>query len=355
MTKRPLPKGITERGGSFRVSIMVNGDRRTGTARTLEDAIALRDDLKNAITHGPKTDPWTLQDGLDRYLEEKLIPQGVEAGTLKLNRSKIACAAAVFGWDMLLDDIDNRAIALFGKARRTDQGVAPATWDLDLTTLFAVLKHAKQNGGMSAPMPDRPKVSRKKSPPRYLSPDQEASVHGYYTHRGLDDMADLVSFLADTGLRVDKEALSLPWDQVSLSDRKIYVWKTKTGVPRTVPMTKRVHRILTERRLSHGTDKGPFECLSYRTVHKRWTEMREAMNRRDDVSFTPHILRHTFCTRLAASGVELRTLMELAGHDNLETTQQYAHFIPARMAEAVAALDNFGEKPPAHLRVVDGG
>lgn len=42
-----------------------------------------------------------------------------------------------------------------------------------------------------------------------------------------------------------------------------------------------------------------------------------------------HDLRHTFGTRLAASGVPLRTIQEFLGHADAKTTQIYAHYAPS--------------------------
>ena len=42
-----------------------------------------------------------------------------------------------------------------------------------------------------------------------------------------------------------------------------------------------------------------------------------------------HDLRHTFATRLAASGQPLRTIQEFLGHADSKTTQVYAHYAPS--------------------------
>jgi integrase len=65
-----------------------------------------------------------------------------------------------------------------------------------------------------------------------------------------------------------------------------------------------------------------------------------------------HDLRHTFATRLAASGQPLRTIQEFLGHADSKTTQIYAHYAPsAREVEMVnAAFASDGADDPAEPR-----
>jgi len=58
---------------------------------------------------------------------------------------------------------------------------------------------------------------------------------------------------------------------------------------------------------------------------------------------TLHTLRHTFCTRLAASGVDVRTIKELAGHGDLATTMRYMHLVESNRHAAIRRLTNYHE------------
>ena len=52
-----------------------------------------------------------------------------------------------------------------------------------------------------------------------------------------------------------------------------------------------------------------------------------------------HILRHTFCSRLAMAGAPALAIKELAGHTSLTTTMRYMHLSPSAKSAAIEMLN----------------
>ena len=64
------------------------------------------------------------------------------------------------------------------------------------------------------------------------------------------------------------------------------------------------------------------------------------------------MLRHSFCSHLAMRGAPARAIQELAGHEDLTTTQRYMHLSPAALKSAIRLLDSPGESSTSRGDIV---
>ena len=151
---------------------------------------------------------------------------------------------------------------------------------------------------------------------------------------------------AMTGLR-QSELLGLRWRDVDWVAQRIRVrkphvrgvhstrGKSELATKRSVPMAERLARELdrwSKRTAYRADDDLVFahpqtgNALDRSKISKRFKKACK------DVRVRPvrfHDLRHTFATRLAASGTPMRTIQEFLGHADSKTTQIYSHYAPS--------------------------
>ena len=166
---------------------------------------------------------------------------------------------------------------------------------------------------------------------------------------------------AMTGLRRG-ELLALRWMDVDWNARVVRVRQSyyrgrfttpKGNRGRDVPLPVRVARALEDhsRRAAYATDAALVFChphtggpLDQSHLHKRFKRALERAGVRE-IRFQD--LRHTFGTRCAASGIEMRTLQEWMGHRDYKTTLRYAAYAP-KHDEAARVDAAFGDDPSTY-------
>ena len=68
--------------------------------------------------------------------------------------------------------------------------------------------------------------------------------------------------------------------------------------------------------------------------------MKRVQNTIDLHGATPHVLRHTYLTHLAATGLDVKTLQAIAGHSDITTTMnRYVHTQKENVIRAGALVD----------------
>jgi len=125
---------------------------------------------------------------------------------------------------------------------------------------------------------------------------------------------------------------------VARSDWRGHVAAPKGGRIRYVPLTKRLAAALQAARHLRGP-RVLCDAAGKPLTQKAVQVMVRRVARRANVKPGVHILRHTFCSHLAMRGAPARAIQELAGHQDLGTTQRYMHLSPAALDAAIRLLD----------------
>lgn len=180
------------------------------------------------------------------------------------------------------------------------------------------------------PVADLEYPKLRKSLPKYLTMEQSAallsSVSGQNQTR---DYAILMLFL-NCGIRrselVGLNITDVYEDRIRVigkgnKERFVY-FGTSCRKAIDAYMVQRNEMVLTDNRALFGSRNG--NRISVTAVH-RLVEKALKQAGLDSTQFSAHKLRHTAATMMLSGGVDVKTVQEVLGHENLNTTQIYTH------------------------------
>lgn len=147
-------------------------------------------------------------------------------------------------------------------------------------------------------------------------------------------MQAFITLLYTTGLRIN-EALNLKWDDIQNNNGRAYCKvKGKGSKLRYVPVLAIALEKLQDYKEALKTHShNDFEYVFIGAKLGKWhacTAEREFRNLVAQLNLpkeiTPHSLRHACATHLLKAGCNLRSIQNLLGHSNLETTKIYIQY-----------------------------
>lgn len=225
---------------------------------------------------------------------------------------------------------------------RLDAGLAPQSVNAILTVLHSILKYGHRQ--YQLPLPEIIYLSCEKKEMRVLSQEEQKKLVSYLMN-DLDICKLGILVALYTGIRIG-ELCAMKWEDIE-GDRihvrrtmqrlkkengdgtelHIGAPKTKTSI-RTIPLPSfLIEKIETFRRpeleQSYFLANHPDDILEPRTMQYRFQNyLKEAGINKANF----HALRHTFATRCVEAGFEIKSLSEVLGHANVQTTlNKYVH------------------------------
>lgn len=162
--------------------------------------------------------------------------------------------------------------------------------------------------------------------------------------------------MLDAGLRVG-EVVTLTISQLWLCNEpakgiRIAAGQTKTCTARTVPLSIRLQELSRQMWSffwnQSGANKTVFAFYNVSRVGHLSVRQVERIIRRVSLNCLnrpvhPHVLRHTFATRLMRTA-STRVVQELLGHKSLQSTQVYTHPNSEDLRKAIDSLNQTTQK-----------
>jgi integrase len=345
------------RGGGWEVDIafrLPNGSRlrERSKAPVTSKSAAYRwgeDRERHLVQHGPqqpKQEVPTLQQFAERFVDGHARANQQKPSVIVGKQSILRVHLVPSLGSMRLNAITTEHVQRIKKALAHRK---PKTVNNTLTVLNTLLKKAVEWGV----------VDRMPCVIRLLPVNKPAArFHDFAEYerlvaasRELGPLSHLIVLLGgEAGLRCG-EITALEWSDVDLAKRQLCVqrsdWRghvtsTKGGRLRYVPMTARLAEAIRQSRHLRGRRvlcDGDGGALTPKIVsdHVRRSARKVGLIHRG-----VHVLRHTFCSHLAMRGAPARAIQELAGHQELGTTQRYMHLSPAALESAIRLLESPG-------------
>ena len=217
-------------------------------------------------------------------------------------------------------------------AAAPDYGISPASRARKLSAIKSFYKYltVRTKQLQDNPVADLEYPKLRKSLPKYLTMEQSAAVlRSVSGQNQVRDYAILMIFL-NCGIRrselVGLNLTDVYEDRLRVigkgNKERIVYFGTPCRKAIDAYLVERNKKILSDNRALFGSRDG--NRISVTAVHRL---VKKALLEAglDSTQFSAHKLRHTAATMMLSGGVDVKTVQEVLGHENLNTTQIYTH------------------------------
>ena len=292
-----------------------------------------------------------MENSLDRFLHYLHFEKGFSPGTIEAYQLDIERGLIPFLYqrskfevgEVTKDDIRAHLDYL-----ATTKENSNATRARKLAAVKSLFNYLVENEGLEAnPAASIRSPKIPETQPEYLTEKECINLLQTIARKGKlqvreRDMAMVVLFL-HSGLRAS-ELTNLEMANVDLENQQMKITR-KGNKEQYLHLNGETVRVLANYvanrpqgqngRFFVGTKGGNLTRSYVYGVVRRYLELAGI----DKGKHGPHLLRHTFCTRLHQKGVGPFTIKDLAGHKSLNTTMRYIRIENKEQAEAIDRLE----------------
>lgn len=341
---------VYKRGNKYWIAFRYNRVRyrQCSPENTFAGAKAYEAVLRQKLARGESLDPIHKQNNIlykDFVVDwlERYVKVNNKLSEIRSKKNNLNLYILPFFGSMALDKITNYEIEKF-KSLRQKQGLSNKYINNILCTLGKSLRTAEEWGLLDK----LPRIKKLKVPPQkfdFLSREESNLLIDSATGQ----LKDLLTTALHTGLRFG-ELIALTWGDINLNENILtvskgisrgYLCSPKSNKMRYVPLNEEVVKVLNRIGTSNNRDKLIFpNTVGKHQIQARCREWLHGLCKRVGLrKIGWHTFRHTFASRLAENGVSMRTIQELLGHSDTNTTMRYAHLSPVVLRQAIQTLE----------------
>ena len=185
---------------------------------------------------------------------------------------------------------------------------------------------------------------KKRTLPDILTPEEETRLLAQFNRRYPTSYRNqcMILLALNTGMRV-QDLLKLSWSDIELATGRTHVKKGKGKKDRVIFIKPAILSALLDmtQKMSFEPRGLVFTTLGGEPIKDSYlrrmiAEKAKKAGISKRVYF--HLLRHTYLTRLYSRTKDLRLVQEVAGHEDISTTQIYTHISGEDVRHAMLAL-----------------
>lgn len=290
-----------------------------------------------------------MRELISEFIDMKAVENGAALNTLKAYRNDLEHYARGV-YPLLVQSVKTEDIEDY-LGQLKDEGCLPKTLSRKISALrefYKFLQSEKIIEENPANKLRTPKIG--KSLPLFLTPREVkklcmAARKGKGSKYTAIRMYLMIKLMYSSGLRVS-ELVTLPENAINYDVQQILVCG-KGSKERIVPVTKEViddvFEYLECRRafLAGRKSKWLFPSITALSGHMTrggfFKNLKKIAIKAGiaQEKVHPHVLRHSFATKLVNNNADLRSIQKMLGHENIVTTEIYTHITTQKLAEEV--------------------
>jgi integrase len=267
----------------------------------------------------------TVAEVLDRYKRE-VFPRLAQGGSCEAAR--LDCLKIGLG----KHNLSSLTAAHVAKHRdKRLKEVSPQTVKHEIGLLNRVLKHCVMDWGIHLKNGIVTENVRKPTLPsgrdRRLSPEEEKRLRTALRKSRSDEIEAIVIIALETAARRG-EIFKMSWQHIDLKKKTWHIPETKTGVPRTVPLSSRAIEVLSS--IPRQTNGRVWKIAREDGITQAFARVCKTV-KIEDLRF--HDLRHEATSRLFERGFNMMEVASVTGHQDLKMLKRYTHLKAEDLAQ----------------------